>query len=299
MSAALRSWLFGPVPKARVAWLRVIAYGFLPVDMLLLTRSAIDHAQLPPELFRPVRIARWVHLPAPTPAMMWTILAVTLLAALVAATGRFSERVTRIAGYTVAAGYLWWVVISMSYGKVDHDHLALVLALFALPSAGRARIGDGSPSEAASWSIRVIQIGVVSAYFFSSWAKMRIGGPGWPNGETLGWALARRGTPLGRQLLDYPDLLHVFQWFTLIVEFTSPLLLILRGRPLYAYVAFFASFHIVTYALMTIHFLPHAIFLAAFLPLEKLPFGRRPASPEPAMTEPVPGTPKSEAQPQA
>ncbi|MEO5876859.1 MAG: hypothetical protein ABIS86_02710 [Streptosporangiaceae bacterium] len=261
---ALRGWLFGPVPQARIAWLRLIAYGFLPFDMLLLTRSSLDHAELPAELFRPVEIARLVHLPAPTVPAMYMLLAVVLVAALVAVT----SRLTRPAGYVVAAGYLWWVLISMSYGKVDHDHLALVVALFVLPTCGRADYRDQNPSEAASWAVRCIQVSVVSAYFLSSWAKMRIGGPDWPNGETLGWALTRRGTPLGRELLPYGWLLHASQWLTLVVEFGSVLLLVLRGRPLYALVLFFAGFHVITYALMTIHFLPHAIFLAAFLPLE-------------------------------
>lgn len=261
---ALRGWLFGPVPQARIAWLRLIAYGFLPFDMLLLTRSSIDHAELPAALFRPVKLARLVHLPAPTTTAMYTLLAVVLVAALVAVTGRF----VRAAGYVVAFGYLWWVLISMSYGKVDHDHLALIVALFVLPTCGRARYGDQTPAEAASWAVRCIQIAVVSAYFLSSWAKMRIGGPQWPNGETLGWALTRRGTPLGRELIQYNWLLHASQWLTLVAEFGSPLLLVLRGRPLYALVLFYAGFHVITYALMTIHFLPHAIFLTAFLPLE-------------------------------
>ncbi|GAA3210409.1 hypothetical protein [Actinocorallia longicatena] len=286
----LRRWMFGPVPQARVAWLRVIAYGFLPVDMLLLTRSALDHAELPAELFRPVRLARWVHLPAPTPAAMWTVLVVVLVCAAIAGVASFRDgidrRIVTAAGYAAAIGYLWWVVISMSYGKVDHDHLALVVALFALPSCGRARVGDRTPSEAAAWSVRMIQVAVVAAYFLSSWAKMRIGGTGWPGGETTAWALSRRGTPFGRWFLDYPDLLHFFQYLTLVVEFSSPLLLVLRGRPLYAYAAFFAGFHVVTYAMMTIHFLPHAIFLTAFLPLELI---RARATPPPAVPEPSEG----------
>ncbi|MFD0686348.1 hypothetical protein [Actinomadura fibrosa] len=293
-------WWYGPVPRARIAWLRIIGYGFLPFDMLLLTSSSMAHARLPADLYQPVRLARWLHLPAPTPGAMYTLLVVTVAAGLVAATGRVLPRLT---GYAAACGYLWWVTISMSYGKVDHDHLALIIALFVLPSVGRARVDDERGCEASAWSVRCIQVSVVAAYFLSAWAKVRIGGfPAWPNGATVQWALARRGTPFGRMFIGYPLVLKISQWFMLLAEATSPALLFLRGRPLYALVLFFAGFHAVTYALMTIHFLPHAIWLAAFLPLERLTGllpGRvrallAPASGRPASGEPVPVGPVSE-----
>ncbi|MFI0373861.1 hypothetical protein ACH35V_38885 [Actinomadura sp. 1N219] len=261
-------WWFSPVPRARVAWLRILAYAFLPFDMLLLTGSSLAHARLPADLYQPVLLARLLHIPAPTPWSMYTLLVVTIAAGLVAATGRVLPRAT---GYVAACGYLWWVTISMSYGKVDHDHLALVVALFALPSVGRARIGDARGCEASAWSVRCIQIGVVAAYFLSAWAKVRIGGfPAWPNGNTVQWALSRRGTPFGRSLIGYSPVLKASQWIMFVAEAVSPVILFLRGRPLYLMVLFFAGFHVVTYALMTIHFLPHAIWLAAFLPLERL-----------------------------
>ena len=261
-------WWFAPVPRARIAWLRILGYVFLPFDMLLLTSSTLAHARVPADLYQPVLLGRILHLPAPTVWSMYTLLAVTLAAALVAATGRILPRVT---GYVAACGYLWWVTISMSYGKVDHDHLALVVALFVLPGVGRARIGDTARCEASGWSVRCVQLGVVAAYFLSMWAKVRIGGfPDWPNGSTVQWALSRRGTGLGRKLIEYGPVLKVSQWIMFAAEAISPALLFLRGRPLYLLVLFFAGFHAVTYLLMTIHFLPHAIWLAAFLPLERL-----------------------------
>ncbi|MBO2463714.1 hypothetical protein [Actinomadura violacea] len=267
-------WWFGPVPRARIAWLRILGYVFLPFDMLLLTSSSLAHARLPADLYRPVLLGRLLHLPAPTPAAMYTLLAVTLASGFVAATGRFLPRLT---GYVCACGYLWWVTISMSYGKVDHDHLALVVALFVLPSVGRARIDDERGCESSAWAARCVQLSVVAAYFLSMWAKVKIGGfPEWPNGATVQWALSRRGTAFGRSLIGYPLLLKASQWFMITAEAVSPALLFLRGRPLYLFVLFFAGFHAVTYALMSIHFLPHAIWLAAFLPLERLT-GRLPA----------------------
>ncbi|SNT10625.1 hypothetical protein SAMN05443665_101663 [Actinomadura meyerae] len=275
-------WWFGPVPRARIAWLRVIGYVFLPFDMLLLTGSTLSHARLPADLYQPVLVGRLLHLPAPTLWSMYTLLVVTVASGLVAMTGKVLPRAS---GYVAACGYLWWVTISMSYGKVDHDHLALIVALFVLPSVGRAGVGDARRCEASAWSVRCVQIGVVAAYFLSAWAKVRIGGfPAWPNGSTVQWALSRRGTPIGRALIDYSVLLKASQWFMFLAEALSPVMLFLRGRPLYALVLFFAGFHAVTYALMTIHFLPHAIWLAAFLPLERLTglLPERLRGPEPA-----------------
>ncbi|GAA1588464.1 HTTM domain-containing protein [Actinomadura kijaniata] len=260
-------WWFTPVPRARIAWLRLLGYGFLPFDMLLLTNSALAHAGLPADLYQPVRLARWLHLPAPTPVAMYLLLAVTLVSAAVAAAGRLP----RAAGLVTAAGYLWWVTVGMSYGKVDHDHLALVVALFVLPTVGRASIRDREGCHASGWSVRCVQIAVVAAYFLSAWAKVRIGGfPQWPNGATIQWALSRRGTPLGRLLIDQSAALRVGQWGLLIAEMVSPALLFLRGRALYVGVAMCVAFHVVTWAILSIHFLPHAIWLAAFLPLERL-----------------------------
>lgn len=59
------------------------------------------------------------------------------------------------------------------------------------------------------------------------------------------------------------------QWLVLCAEACSPLMLWLRGRALYAYVGFFAMFHLTTYLTIKIHFLPLVVCLLAFLPLEQ------------------------------
>lgn len=55
----------------------------------------------------------------------------------------------RLAGCLVALGYLDWACPAMSYGKVDRDHLGLLVALFVLPTAGKVRLGSTAHSEAA------------------------------------------------------------------------------------------------------------------------------------------------------
>ena len=52
------SRLLSPAPLARVAVLRVIVYLFVPVDVLLTTTWVRAHAQVPGELYVPLRIGR-------------------------------------------------------------------------------------------------------------------------------------------------------------------------------------------------------------------------------------------------
>ena len=259
-------WWFAPHPLARVAVLRTVLYLFVPLDVLVVTPWVGSHGAVPVALYSPVLLPRLLHLPTPT--MSLVVLEVVLLtASLVAAAGRLP----RLAGAVVAVGYTEWMFVAMSYSKIDHDRFALLVALWVLPTVGRAHRRDLSTSEAAGWALRAVTVAVVATYFLSAWAKMRWGGWGWANGETFYWAMSRRGTWLGHRLLDVPWALHVFQWVVLAAEASSPLLLLLRPRWQRWGVAFFVGFHAMTYATISIHFLPHVVCLLAFLPLEQLP----------------------------
>ncbi|GII89737.1 hypothetical protein Ssi03_77270 [Sphaerisporangium siamense] len=261
MADRLTRWLFPEIPARRAAILRTVVYLFVPLDMVLFTGSTLAHAYSA-DAYRPVLVARLLHLPAANPVLVPALFAFVAVACLIAAAGRLP----RTAGYAVALGFGYWAVLAMSYGKVDHDHLALIVALFVLPSAGR---GSG-PSERAGWPIRCVQLAVVATYFLSAYAKIRWGGWEWPNGATFQWAVSRRGTFAGEFAAGIPGLLHASQWIVLLAEALSPVLLFLRGRRLIAGVIFFAGFHLVTWMSITIHFLPHVICLGAFLPLENL-----------------------------
>ncbi|MDF5754513.1 hypothetical protein [Spongiactinospora sp. TRM90649] len=265
MGGALIRWMFPDVAPRRVAVLRVLVYLFVPLDMLLFTAGVFQHPHNPGG-YRPVLIARLLGLPAPVEGVVIGVFVLVVAACLVAATGRLP----RAAGYAAALGFGYWALMAMSFGKVDHDHLALLVALFALPSVGRLGDGRASP-QAAGWTVRVVQIAVVATYFLSAWAKIRWGGWEWPNGATFQWAISRRGTFIGHLVEGLPWLIHMGQWVLLIAEALTPLLLFASGRALYAGVAFFAAFHLVTWLAIAIHFLPLVVCLTAFLPLERLP----------------------------
>ena len=267
MVDVVRRWWLPVVPLARVAWLRTFLYLFVILDIHLFVNDVLPKGHTP-ELYRGLMIGRILHLPAPSVPLTWTLWAVIVGGSLVLAAGRCP----RALGYLVAAAFTWWVVIGMSFGKVDHDHLALVIAVWVMPSAGRARWTDTRSHERAGWVIRWVQIGVVATYWLSWLTKTVNAGwtLGWPQGHVLAWAVIRRANPVNAQLLAHPWLLEPMQWIVYCAEFLSPVVLFIRGRALLVAVVFWMGFHVMTFVLLGIHFLPTVVCWLAFAPLERL-----------------------------
>ena len=265
-------WLYAPAPLARVAVLRVVVLLFVPVDVLLTTTWVRGHAQVPGELYVPLRLGRLLPLPTPGPwveVLQVVLVAAALLAALLAA----RDRLPRLAGWVVASLYLEWMVVAMSYGKVDHDRFAFLVALFVLPSVGRAGLRSRERSEAAGWALSMIAVAVVATYVLAAVAKLRFGGLDWVDGATLTRAILRRSTPLSEPLLDLPAVLHAAQYAIMAMELLVAPLLLVRWRDerrTWALAIGFLGFHLLTFTLITIIFLPHCVALLALLPLERL-----------------------------
>ena len=262
----MNKWLFGPVPKGRLAIFRGLAYAFVALDLVIFTPWVRDHAHADQVLYQPLWVARVLHLPTPTRllinALFWVLLVVSVAA--------LSNRAPRLLGWAVFGLYLEWMIIAMSYGKVDHDRFAFLVALAVLPTVGAVRWGDQTLSEKAGWALRVIQIGVVGTYFLASWAKLRYGGPGWMTGSVLARAILRRGTQLAHWIAPIPGALIAAQIGIMVFELTSPLIFFLPQRWRLRAVACFYSFHLVTIATITISFAPHLVAMLSFLPLERM-----------------------------
>ncbi len=265
----LSTWLFEPAPLARVAVFRVLVYLFVPLDVLVTHTSGAYHAYADPAFYQPLLIGRVLPLPVPTYELVIGVQWALVVAALVAATGK----APRVLGWLVFGLYLEWMVIAFSYGKVDHDRFAYLVALAVLPSVGRAGVRSLAPSGAAGWALRCVQLAVVATYFYAAWAKLRFGGPEWVDSATITRAVVRRGTPLSEPLLALGWPLHLTQWFIMVLELASPLIFFVSERWRRRAVGFFFGFHAVTYAMITIIFLPHVLCLLAFLPLERLTSG--------------------------
>ncbi|MDX6323174.1 MAG: hypothetical protein QOF52_3032 [Propionibacteriaceae bacterium] len=270
------NWFLPVVPQMRVAVLRTVIYLFVIVDMHLFVRDPIPLSRQP-ELYSPLMVARLFHLPTPSLTVAVTLYVVLWIGCLVAA----ANRLPRLAGFVVAAAFTWWTSIGMGYGKVDHDHLALVVALWVLPTAGviRDRWRNSESSARAGWVLKCIQISVILTYFLSAVTKIRSGDwslTSWPNSAILMWAIIRRPRGLGQFLMDYPTLLKGMQWMAFLAELTSLVVLWLRGRALLVAAIFWLGFHAFTAAILYIHFAPTLVCWLAFAPLERFaPWVRR------------------------
>ncbi|MBM7805753.1 hypothetical protein JOD57_001590 [Geodermatophilus bullaregiensis] len=265
---AVSRWWTRPVPLARVAVFRTIAYLFIPVDVFLTTAWVGAHADVPTAYYRPLLVGRLLDLPTPTSTVVHVVQWALVAAALAAATGR----APRLLGTAVFLLYFEWMVIAMSYGKVDHDRIAYLVALAVLPTIGVARWRDRRSSEAAGWAMAAVLVTVVLTYFLAAWAKTRFGGWDWATGSTLTRAVVRRGTFLSEWTLEVPGLLMGLQFAMLVLEFAAPLMLLVwSNRARVALVALLLGFHATVYAGVTIVFLPHCIAILSILPWEKAP----------------------------
>lgn len=260
------SWFFAPQPRGRIAWLRTVAYLFIPVDIFLTTPWVADHADVPGRLYHPLTVGRWLHLPAPGPVSVRVTMYLLLALSVVAATGRRP----RLLGTAIALLYGWWMVIAMSYGKVDHDRYAYLVLLAVLPTVGVARFADRTEDAESGWALRSVQLAVVATYFLAALAKFRFGGWNWATGSTLSYGILRRGTFLADPLLDFPSVMIAMQWGILAFELATPLLFV-GGRVTSRFVLFLYGFHAASYLGIKIMFWPHVVALLVFVPLEKLP----------------------------
>jgi hypothetical protein len=265
VNAVLR-WLTEAVPRGRIAAFRTVIYTFVAADLVIFTPWVRAHADTPGGLYHPLRVGRLLSLPTPTPLLVHTVFWVLLAVTLAAAVGR----APRVLGWTVFLLYFEWMIIAMSYGKVDHDRFGLLVALVVLPTAGRARHGDPERTEAGGWALRVTQLAVICTYFIAAWAKLRFGGIDWVTSSVLASAVIRRGTALADLIAPVPGLLIAAQIGIMAFELGSPAIFVLNRRWRTAAVAFFYSFHVVTFAMITISFAPHLAALSSFLALEKV-----------------------------
>lgn len=286
IAGATRAWLFAAMPRGRIAVLRTAIYLFVVLDVVYMRAWVADHGTVPASLWHPLMFERVLYLPVPTPGFVTVVKVMLVVAALAAASGRWP----RFAGTAVFLLYLEWQFIAFSYGKVDHDRCALLVALAVLPTAGLARWGDKERSQAAGWALRLIMIAVVAVYFMSVIAKIRYGGLDWVSSATAMRAVLRRGTMFSDPFRNLPWVFVFFQYVTFAFELGSPLMLA-RGRIGRTYALIALGFHTMNLFAIGIMFWPQVVCLGAFFRLERLhlPAGlawlsprARPAEVEPA-----------------
>jgi hypothetical protein len=262
-------WFFQPVALGRVAAMRFLAGAFIWVDWWWYMPWIIGHRHVPGELYQPLFIARVLPI-FPVPSY-WVVVG-TLVIMLAASIPMMCNKAPRLFGWIVAVAYFEWMIIAMSYGKVDHDKFGFLILLFVLATMPKAKWGDRTNlSEHVGWGFNLVQIGVICTYFFASWAKFRIGGFEWVNSATMTWAVIRRGTEFSTWMLEYPWMLRLSQWGIVGFELLSPIVMFVAAKRLkYGIVAFFYLFHVTVFLAVEISFLPHMVAMACFLPLERI-----------------------------
>ena len=198
--------------------------------MLLSTAWVGQHGDVPGVLYRPVMVARLLHLPTPTRTGVDLLELALLVAASMAFVAVLARATTlvRTAGAAVFALYGWWMLVAMSYGKVDHDRFAFLVLLGVLPTVGAADLGqqrrslqaglgraddpggrrrDLLPRRLGQAPLRRLELG------HGGHADPRRPAPGHGPGAVDARPSRRPGT---------------FQWLLLLFELASPLLLVVR-----------------------------------------------------------------------
>ncbi len=267
--SAVGRWSFPEVPLARVAVFRSIIYLFVIWDIFYLTDDVIPHGYLP-EFYSPLWIGRWLPFPDPTVLGAQIMQGALIAACLIAASGFFA----RTSGWAVAILFLAWMENSQGFSYVSHDHMALMVTTWVLPTVGAAKFFDRTVSQGAGWALRAVQVATILTYFGSVFSKIFSNGGSlwaWPNSAVFTWAFMRRGSGFVNWTLEYPELLRIAQWGLYLMEIFSIGILFLKGRGLYIAIVLFFSFHLATYLSLGIHFLPTVVCWFAFFPLENIP----------------------------
>lgn len=280
--AGWRRYWFEAVPVERVDVFACIVAATVAFTAVSKDGWNAVHENAPASFYKPVLVARVLHLGPPSSTAMLAVRLVIVIAAV----WMFTRRAPRAAAATAFASYGVWLLWAFSWSKVDHDRLTIMVALFVL--ALTPRVGP-AVERLSGWALRTVQVVFVLAYPFSAWAKIRFGGWGWMDSATFARAIVRRGTPIGHRLLPYADLLVVAQWAFVAFEVVTVVLLFPRAPKWLRYSALVGVLllHGMTYLMIGISFLPHTVCITAFLPLEHLSRrwrdredGRRPAASE-------------------
>jgi len=267
------AYWYEPMDRTRQRYFARIIYATVIVTVWSIDAWAVGHATAPRLFWQPMWIARVLSISPPTPTTMTLLRVLLTVAAVVAIVlarpddAARSRHAARAANAAVFLGFGLWVVWAFSWSKVDHDKLTIVVALFTLVVA--PGVGTGL-DRMVGWALRTVQVVFVLAYPLSAISKIDKSGWRWADQATFARAIIRRGTFLGKHLAEQGELLRVSQWGFIVFEVVSIVALSRNPRIRRVVLPGFFLLHFVTWLMIGIHFLPHTICLAAFLPLERL-----------------------------
>lgn len=299
--AQLDRWLATPAPPARLGMFRVLVGAYAAVWSAVRLPEHLALANHTDARWEPVGLLAPLASPPPEGAIAALALAVPALAVAFALGWRF-----RVIGPLAAVALLVLLTLASSWGQIFHTENLLaihVVVLAAAPSAAAlsldARRSGGGP-EAGSlrygWPLRLAALATVATYMLAGWAKLRISGVEWIEGDVLLRLVAHDNlrkevlgdttSPVGAAAVQHAWMFSPMAVATLLVELGAPLALVGRRlRLIWAAGAWL--FHVGVLALMAVLFPYHLVGLAfaPLFPLERLSRLRRGgrADPPPAV----------------
>ena len=274
---ALR-WWFPRVPADRLAMLRVLVGLYGVVYLAIRLRHLMSFANQNAVRFRPIGILAWME--QPFDATLYRVLVVATFATSILFFVGWAYRVT-----APTFGVLLLIVLTYSncWGGILHsDNLWLihVLVLACAPAAATlsldARGSEGTPSPhfKYGWAIRLMCWVCVATYFLAGLAKLKNGGLGFIEGESLRnyvafdnvrkIELGSLHSPLASFLLPYAVVFQALAVFSLALELGAPLVM-LQAKVAKVWAILMWGFHVGVLALMAILF-PYPVAFIAFAP---------------------------------
>lgn len=279
-------------PPERLAALRIVVDGFVVSYLAVRAGVFVGLADRDRSGFDPIGVVGVLDRPAPG----WVVVGVFGLAvgSGLAATLGLRHRVT---GPLFALALLALVTYRSSWGQLLHfEHLmVLLVAVVALSPAadvwsldarrkGTERVASALDDVRYGWPVALCGVVVVATYVIASIAKLRYGGVGWLDGETMrnhvAYSAARLDVlggdpaPLARPAVSLaPWLLSSAAIVTVLIELAAPLAL-LGGRVRTVWCIAAWGMHAGIVATMMIGF-PVPLFGVAFAPFFRIEVGAR------------------------
>lgn len=276
-----------PAPPERLATIRVLVVGFAWAYLVVRLPHLLDVAALAetvPERFQPVGPLIVLDSP-PSPGLVQILLGVGLITGLAALVGwrwRFTAPIFAVVVLCVLS-------YRSSWGQIFHTENLLVIHLIILavsPAADvwalDAKPARPAPAVAYGWPCQLMVVAVVVAYVLAGWAKIRVSGFAWGEGEVLANLVAHDAlrkdlvgsspSPIAAQLLQWRWVFTPMAVGSLIVELAAPVAL-LGGRWRVWWAVAAVLFHVGVLAIMGILF-PYQLLgvaFAAFVAIETIP----------------------------
>ncbi len=309
-TSAAERWLFRRQSPYCLGILRILLIGYLTTRIPQLIADVEVAAELPAEFMAPGILLRWHPLPFPFPAR-WIggFQTVMMQLGILAALGLF----TRATGLLFAVGYIYLEAIQSAWGWHDHGPSLVVQVVAVMPFLPGVdslsldlvwrrlfRPRRGQPLAAAligaaapRWGVQLVLVLVATFYFASGFAKLRISGVEWMDGQTLAFYMSgnslsshiqqigtlpsvdaaerwrdgiglthylygARPVDLARRMAEIPALMVVLSVATIALELAFPL--VLAGGALRTGLLLSgACFHLSIYYLMGISFFPWTV----------------------------------------